>query len=93
MAASVSAAVDRARNPDFIQACNFFRLRDRLPLQWPVPPGVPPSPKRTYRSGYVYLGCDDLQDRQAWEHLSHFDGVLRLIDFSGLGQRPWPQTL
>jgi hypothetical protein len=84
MAASVSAPVDRARNPDFVQVCNFSKLRDRLPLQWPVPLGVPPSPKRTYRSHYVYLGCDDLQDPQAWEHLSHFDVVLRLIDFSGL---------
>jgi len=84
MAANVSAAVDRAQTPDFIQSCNFSKLRDRLPFPWPVPPGVPPSPKRTYRSHYVYLGCDDLLDRQAWQHLSPFDVVLRLIDFSGL---------
>jgi hypothetical protein len=84
MAASVSAPVDRARNPDFVQSCNFSKLRDRLPLQWPVPPDVPPSPKRQYRSHYVYLGCDDLEEPQAWEHLSHFDVALRLIDFSRL---------
>lgn len=88
MAASVSAAVGRAQNLDFVQACNFSKLCDRLPLQWPIPLGVPPSPKRKYRSHYVYLGCDDLPDRQAWAGtlgvLSHFDVVLRLIDFSGL---------
>lgn len=84
MAARVSAAVDRAQNPDFVQAANFSKLREQLPLQWPVPPGVPPSPKLRYRSHYAYLGCDDLRDPQAWEHLSHFDVVLRLIDFSGL---------
>ena len=71
MAARVSAAVDRAQNPDFVQAANFSKLRERLPLQWPVPPGVPPSPKLKYRTHYVHLGCDDLQDPQTWEHLSH----------------------
>jgi hypothetical protein len=84
MAASSSAAIARAGNQDFVQACNFFTLHDRLPLQWPTLPDVPPSPKHTYRSDYVYLGCDDLQDLQTWEHLSHFDVVLRLIDFTPL---------
>lgn len=83
MAANPSAAA-RAQDSDFVRECNLPQLQDRLPLCWPTPPGVPPSPKRSYRSHYVYLGCQDLQDRQAWEHLSDFDLVLRLVDFSGL---------
>ena len=83
MAANPSAAA-RAQDSDFVRECNLPQLQDRLPLCWPTPPGVPPSPKRSYRSHYVYLGCQDLQDRQAWEHLSDFDLVLRLVEFSGL---------
>jgi hypothetical protein len=45
---------------------------------------VPPSPKQRYRSHYVYQGGDDLPDLAAWEHLSDFDLVLRLVDFSDL---------
>jgi hypothetical protein len=37
-----------------------------------------------YRSHYVYQGWEDLLDPAAWAHLSDFDLVLRLIDFSGL---------
>jgi hypothetical protein len=55
-----------------------------LPLRWPTPPNVPPSPKQRYRSHYVYQGWDNLLDRAAWAHLSDFDLVLRLVDFSGL---------
>jgi hypothetical protein len=84
MSNRLNATAARAQNHDFVQACNFLALQERLPIQWPVPPDVPPSPKRSYRSQYIYLGCDDLQDRQAWEHLSNFDLVLRLVDFSGL---------
>jgi hypothetical protein len=32
----------------------------------------------------VYSGWDDLGDATNWEHLSLFDWVLRLVDFSGL---------
>jgi hypothetical protein len=84
MSPSPSASVARAQNPAFVQACSFARLRAKLPLQWPTPPGVPPSPKRSYRSHYVYLGGDDLHDRHAWQHLSDWDLVLRLVDFDGL---------
>jgi len=83
MAANPSAAA-RAQDSDFVRDCNFTQLQDRLPLCWPPPPGISPSPKRSYRSHYVYLGCSDLQDRQAWQHLSDFDLLLRLVDFSGL---------
>jgi hypothetical protein len=33
------------------------------------------------------LGCDDLDDRANWEHLSLWELVLRLVDFAPL--RPW----
>jgi hypothetical protein len=59
-------------------------LEDRLPLVWPTPPDVPPSPKNSYRSHYVYLGWDDLDDAAAWDYLSDFDLLLRLVDFSPL---------
>lgn len=81
---AVSATQARARDRDLTQKCSFRNLRERLPLLWPVPPDTPPSPKRTYRSHYLYLGADDLQDPQTWQHLSDFDLVLRLVDFSGL---------
>lgn len=84
MAADPSAVVTRAQDADFVRESNFFQLQDQLPLCWPTPPGIPPSPKRSYRSQYAYLGCSDLQNRQSWQNLSDFDLVLRLIDFSGL---------
>jgi hypothetical protein len=31
-------------------------LQERLPLRFPVPANVRPSPKRRYRSEYHYLG-------------------------------------
>ena len=62
--------------------CSLAGLKDRLPLVWPAPPDTPPSPKNEYRSHYVYLGWEDLQDLSAWEHLSDFDLLLRLVDFS-----------
>ena len=37
-----------------------------------------------YRSRYVYQGWDSLLDLAAWQHLSDFDLVLRLVDFSSL---------
>jgi hypothetical protein len=92
MAANLSPAEARAHDPVFVRDCSLQGLRERLPLCWPTPPGVPPSPKRTYRSHYVYpapgsgqaAGWEELLDPLAWEHLSHFDLVLRLVDFSGL---------
>jgi hypothetical protein len=55
-----------------------------LPLRWPTPPGIPDSPKRRYRSHYVYLGSDDLDDPANWAHLSALDLVLRLVDLEPL---------
>jgi hypothetical protein len=74
----------RAQDLAFVRQCSVEGLRSALPLLWPTPPGTPPSPKRDYRSHYVYLGWHDLTDPQAWTTLSDFDLVLRLVDFSGL---------
>jgi hypothetical protein len=74
----------RARDSAFVEQCSLSGLRERLPLVWPTPPDTPPSPKRGYRSHYVYLGYADLEDWGNWQHLSDFDLALRLVDFSGL---------
>jgi hypothetical protein len=74
----------RAQDAAFVEQCSFGALQKRLPLQWPTPPGMPDSPKKHYRSFYVYLGCDDLHELACWQQLPDFDLVLRLVDFSGL---------
>lgn len=79
-----SAAETRAQDEAFVQQCSFAGLRSQLPLHWPMPPGIPDSPKKKYRSHYVYLGFDDLNDPTNWEQLSLFDLLLRLVDFSEL---------
>jgi len=84
MVAKLSAVEARARDADFVAQCSLQGLQERLPLCWPTPPDVPPSPKNRYRSQYVYRGWQDLQDPAVWDELSDFDLVLRLIDFSGL---------
>jgi hypothetical protein len=84
MPANGSAIQTRAQDQTFVAQCSWPRLQERLALRWPTPPGTPPSPKRTYRSHYVYPGWADLQDPATWDQLSDFDLVLRLVDFSGL---------
>jgi hypothetical protein len=84
MAAKLSAVEARAQDSDFVTQCSLQGLQERLPLCWPTPPDVPPSPKSRYRSQYVYLGWEDLSDPATWEQWSDFDLVLRLVDFSGL---------
>ena len=84
MAAELTPVETRAQDPTFVAQCSLEGLQDRLPLVWPTPPDTPPSPKKAYRSHYVYPGWEDLQDPSAWEHLSDFDLILRLVDFSGL---------
>ena len=69
MVAKLLPAETRAQDLSLVSRCSLDGLRDRLPLQWPAPPDVPPSPKQDYRSHYVYLGWDDLQDPATWEHL------------------------
>jgi hypothetical protein len=92
MAANLTPTKARAKDSVFIRDCSPERLGTRLPLCWPTPAGVPASPMRAYRSHYVYpvpgSGClsgwEELLDPAAWEHLSPFDRVLRLVDFTGL---------
>jgi hypothetical protein len=81
---SLTAIEARAQDKAFVAQCSLEGLRHRLPLLWPVSDNVPPSPKRSYRSHYVYRGWEDLEDPANWEHLSDFDVLLRLVDFSPL---------
>lgn len=76
--------VTRAQDGAFVRQCSFEGLQPQLPLRWPTPPDIPDSPKRRYRSHYLYPGCDDLEDPANWETMSAFDLILRLVDFSGL---------
>jgi hypothetical protein len=84
MAAELSPVETRAQDADLVNRSSLSGLTPRLPLRWPTPPGTPPSPKRSYRSHYVYLGWQDLRDPATWEQLSDFDLLLRLVDFEGL---------
>jgi len=92
MAAELTPVQTRAQDPIFVAQCSLNGLRDRLPLRWPAPPHTPPSPKKHYRSHYVYpspgsgqaLGWEDLEDPAAWEDLSDFDLLLRLVDYTPL---------
>ena len=59
-------------------------LRARLPLRSPVPGGVPPSPKRHYRSEYHYPGYADLACPSHLASFTLFEIALCLIDFSPL---------
>ncbi|MFN2243770.1 MAG: hypothetical protein ACK2U2_15865 [Anaerolineae bacterium] len=80
----LTAAEARAQDITFVAQCSLDGLGDRLPLLWPIPDDVSPSPKLSYRSHYVYRRWEDLNDPASWEHLSDFDLLLRLIDFSPL---------
>jgi hypothetical protein len=71
--ANLTAVESRAQDATFVAQCSLSGLQGRLPLRWTIPPDTPPSPKKAYRSHYVYLGWQDLQDETAWEHLSPFD--------------------
>lgn len=82
--ADSSPIATRAHDRLFVTHCSLAGLRDRLPLRWPAPPDLPPSPKRSYRSHYDYRGWPDLDDPAVWAQLDPFDLTLRLIDFSPL---------
>jgi hypothetical protein len=84
MAVELTPVQARAQDATFVAQCSLHGLRDRLPLLWPAPPDTSPSPKKHCRSHYVYLGWEDLEDLTAWEHLSDFDLLLRLVDYSPL---------
>jgi hypothetical protein len=84
VATELSPAITRAQNGLFVTHCSLAGLADRLPLRWPAPPDLPPSPKRVYRSQYTYLGWADLRDPAVWAQLLPFDLALRLVDFNPL---------
>ena len=84
MVAELTASQQRSLDPTLVATLSFLELLDKLPLSLPVPADTPPSPKRHYRSQYVYLGYEDLLDPAVWPTLSLFDLALRLIDFSSL---------
>ena len=84
MAANLTPVETRAQDHIFVARCSLAGLGDILPLRWTIPPDTLPSPKKSYRSHYVYLGWKDLQDPTAWEYLSDFDLILRLVDFTPL---------
>jgi hypothetical protein len=79
-----SATRKRAEHPDFVDTFSLSALRDRLPLHFPVPEDVQPSPKRHYRSQYHYLGYDDLLDPTLLSPLTDFEVALRLVDLAPL---------
>lgn len=77
----------RAGDVEFVSQCSLLSLQKSLPLQWPTPPELPASPKKSYRSGYVYPWQAEVADPAqvlGWKDLSDFDLLLRLVDFSGL---------
>ena len=84
MATELTPVELRAQDRLFVTQCSLQGLRDRLPLCWPAPAHTPPSPKRAYRSAYIYLGWQDLQDASACQRYSDFDLLLRLVDCSAL---------
>ena len=77
----------RAEEALFVSQCGLLSLWKQLPLHWPTPPGTPASPKKRYRSEYVYpwqVALADPDQVLAWKGLSDFDLALRLVDFGGL---------
>jgi hypothetical protein len=84
MAAEVTAVEHRALDRAFVVRCSLAGLQGRLPLRWPVRTDIPHSPKKSYRSHYVYLGWEDLKNPAIWESLSLFEVLLRMIDYDGL---------
>ena len=83
----LSPGQSRAEDGLLVRQCNLLSLQKRLPLKWSTPAEIPASPKKSYRSNYVYARQAELADPAqilTWTNLSNFDLLLRLIDFSGL---------
>ena len=76
----------RAQDPVFVHNCKISAFQGRLPLSWPRPPHTPQSPKKSYRSAYVYphQGYEELKVSTDWADYDEFELLLRLVDFSGL---------
>ncbi len=85
--AKLSSEQTRAQDGLFVSQCNLLGLQKSLPLKWPTPAEMPASPKKRYRSEYVYAWQAALADPEQimiWKDLPEFDLLLRLVDFSGL---------
>jgi len=80
----VRAEESRTQDPVFISSCNFCALQERLPLHWPRPQKLRPSPKKSYRCSYRYLGREELEKPDHWVLYDDFELLLRLVDFSAL---------
>lgn len=83
---TLQAKEQRQADPEFIARCAIGTLAPKLPLPWPTPPVVGPSPKPRYRSDYQPPEQSRLPelDEAAWQQIGLFDVLLALIDFSGL---------
>jgi hypothetical protein len=82
--APLNASQKRALHSDFVPTFSLAALKPQLPLRFPAPGGVPPSPKHHYRSAYQYPGDAVLADPTTLTTLEPFEITLHLIDFSPL---------
>jgi hypothetical protein len=83
LSAPRTASHKRAAQSAFAQ-WSLAALAPQLPLRFPVPADLPPSPKRRYRSCYRPPDPTPLGDPAALAATSDFELALRLIDFSPL---------
>lgn len=83
-AAPPSAPQKRAAQPLVAELWGLPALGPRLPLVFPVAEGLPPSPKRRYRSQYRPLDPAVASDPGRLAPRSDFEIALGLIDFSPL---------
>ena len=82
-----AAEQTRAQTAGFVSQCSLVGLQKSLPLKWPTPEEIPVSPKKSYRSAYVYAWQAQLADPHQvldWKNLCDFELLLHLVDFSGL---------
>ena len=84
MGASRSPQETRSQDATWVSGRCFQALQTRLPLRWPAAPETPACRKVRFRCQYVYQGWADLQSPGAWEQLSLYELLLRLIDFGPL---------
>jgi hypothetical protein len=78
-----TACQKRAEHPGFAQWA-LVHLQPHLPLRFPVPADLPPSPKHHYRSCYRPPDPRALRDCAPGVVQSDFEIALFLIDFSPL---------
>lgn len=79
-----SAIEKRADHLAALARFDLLNLKHHLPLVFPLPPDLPPSPKPHYRSNYCYLGWEELEDASALQNDSCFHISVRLFDYAHL---------